>query len=100
MLKKDLEYSLYFDVFTDTLSMTPGNTQGVILTGTAEGTTLSVRLEDFETREKISERSYEIEAGLRGTAHRVADDVVNILTGETGIAATKIAFSYKTKSGK
>jgi TolB protein len=100
VLKKDLEYSLYFDIFTDTLSITPGNTQGVILKGTAEGTTLSVRLEDFETREKISERNYEIDAGLRGTAHTIADDVINLLTGEMGIATTKIAFSYKTKSGK
>lgn len=100
VLKKDLEYSLYFDIFTDTLSITQDNTQGVILKGTAEGTTLSVRLEDFETREKISERNYTIEPGLRNTAHTIADDVVNILTGETGIASTKIVFSYKTKKGK
>jgi TolB protein len=100
VLKRDLEYSLYFDIFTDTLSITPGNTQGVILEAIAEGTTLSVRLEDFETREKISERNYTIEPGLRSTAHAIADDVVNILTGETGIASTKIVFSYKTKNGK
>lgn len=100
VLKKDLEYSLYFDVLSDTLSMTPGNTQGVVLKGTADGATLAIRLEDFETREKISERNYTIEPGLRGTAHTIADDVVNILTGEMGIASTKIAFSYKTRSGK
>jgi len=100
VLKTDLEYSLYFDLLEDTTQVTTGSTQGVILRGNAAGEDLTVRMEDFETREKISERIYVIDKGLRKTAHTIADDVIKILTGETGIAATKIVFSYKTARGK
>jgi TolB protein len=100
VLKKDLEYSLYFDIIADTVNLEPDNTQGVVIQANAEGNNLTVKLEDFETREKISERIYEIEKDLRKTAHTIADDIVNILTGEQGIASTKIVFSYKTANGK
>jgi TolB protein len=100
VLKKDLEYTLYFDIYEDTADLAIGNTQGVILRAAAAGDNISVRLEDFETRERVSERSYKIGKDLRKTAHEISDDVVNILTGEKGIAATKILFSYKTASGK
>jgi TolB protein len=100
ILKRDLEYSLYFDIFADTTLVTAGSAQGVVLKGNATGEDLTVRLEDFETREKISERMYTIDKGLRKTAHTIADDVIKILTGETGISSTKIVFSYKTAQGK
>ena len=100
VLKKDLEYSLYFDIITDTVNLEPDNTEGVVLNAQAQGTNLSLTLADFETREKISERTYVLDNDLRKTAHTIADDVVNILTGEQGIASTKIVFSYKTSNGK
>jgi TolB protein len=100
VLKRDLEYSLYFDIFEDTNLVTEGAAQGVILKGVAEGENIGIRLEDLDTREKISERVYTIDKGLRKTSHTIADDVVKILTGETGIASTKIVFSYKTAKGK
>ena len=100
IIKRDLEYSLYFDIFEDTSLVPTGSTQGVILKGVATGEEIDIRLEDFETREKISERIYAIDEGLRKTAHTVADDVIKILTGETGISSTKIVFSYKTANGK
>jgi len=100
VLKKDLEYALYFDIYEDTTGLVVGDAQGVILKAAAAGDNISVRLEDFETRERISERAYKIDQDLRKTAHYISDDVVNILTGEKGIAATKILFSYKTANGK
>jgi len=100
ILKRDLEYSLYFDIFEDTTQVTAGSAQGVILKGNATSEDLTVRLEDFETREKISERMYTIDKGLRKTAHTIADDVIKTLTGETGISSTKIVFSFKTAQGK
>jgi len=100
VLKSDLEYSLYFDIFTDTAQVVAGSAQGVVLKGNADGEDLSIRMEDLETREKISERVYTLDQDLRKTAHIIADDVIKILTGETGIAATKIVFSYKTAQGK
>jgi TolB protein len=100
VLKRDLEYSLYFEIFEDTTLVPAGTAQGVILKGAAEGENIRVRLEDLDTREKISERVYTIDKGLRKTSHIIADDVIKILTGETGIASTKIVFSYKTPNGK
>jgi TolB protein len=100
VLKQDLEYSLYFDIFSDTAQVVAGSAQGVVLKGTAAVESLTIRLEDLETRERISERGYAIDNDLRKTAHIIADDVIKILTGETGIATTKIVFSYKTVHGK
>ena len=99
VLKKDLEYSLYFDIFTDTTFLAE-TAEGVILKASSEEDKINVRLEDFDSREKISERIYEIETDGRQTAHLIADDVINILTGEKGICRTKVLFSYKTSSGK
>lgn len=99
VLKKDLEYSLYFEIFTDPTFLAE-DAQGVILKAQAESQKLSVRLEDFESREKIGERTYDIEDDTRLTAHIIADDVINLLTGEKGISRTKVLFSYKTPAGK
>ena len=100
VLKQDLEYALYFEIFTDTAQVVAGSEQGVVLNGSAEGESLAIHLADLETREKISERAYKIDTDLRKTAHIIADDVIKTLTGETGIAMTKIVFSYKTTQGK
>ena len=99
VLKNDLEYSLYFDIFTDTTFLAE-TAEGVILKAEADKEEIKVRLEDFGSREKIGERTYKIESDGRQTAHRIADDVINILTGEKGICMTRVLFSYKTTSGK
>jgi TolB protein len=99
VLERDLEYSLYFEIFADTTFLTKG-TEGVVLKANAVNEKISVRLEDFDTREKISERAYDIDADARRTAHTIADEVISILTGEKGIASTRILFSFKTSSGK
>jgi TolB protein len=99
VLKNDLEYSLYFDILTDTTFLAE-TAEGVILKATAQKDKIGIRLEDFGSREKISERTYEVETDGRQTAHRIADDVINILTGEKGICRTRVLFSYKTASGK
>lgn len=99
VLKNDLEYSLYFDVFTDTAYLANG-TETVILKAVAADDKISVRLEDYESRERISERSHDVREDARRTAHAIADEVIKILTGETGIASTRIVFSYRTAAGK
>ncbi|MBE0432122.1 Tol-Pal system beta propeller repeat protein TolB [candidate division WOR-3 bacterium] len=99
VLKNDLEYSLYFDVLTDTAYLATG-TESVILKAVAANEKISVRLEDYDSRERISERSYEVREDARRTAHTIADEVINILTGEKGIASTRIVFSYRTAAGK
>ncbi|UCD20185.1 MAG: Tol-Pal system beta propeller repeat protein TolB [candidate division WOR-3 bacterium] len=99
VLGNDLEYSLYFEIVADTTFLQKG-TEGVVLRATAANEKISVRLEDFDTREKISERSYDIEKDPRRTAHTIADEVIKILTGEKGIASTRILFSYRKSGGK
>jgi TolB protein len=63
IIKNDLEYSLYFQIYSDTISL------------------------------KKSDK-------IREIAHKISDDIVEILTGEKGVASTKVVFSYKTSSGK
>jgi TolB protein len=100
VIKNDLEYSLYFDLFTDTMALTESNNQAVILKGYGNQSKLSIILEDFASHETIAQNDYGFEEELRSIAHRISDDIVEILTGEKGIASTKIVFSYKTANGK
>lgn len=99
VLKNDLEYSLYFDILADTAYLVTG-TESVVLRARAGDGKITVRLEDFDSREKIAERSYEVKEDARQSAHAIADDVIKMLTGERGICSTRIAFSYRTAAGK
>lgn len=100
IIKDDLEYSLYFDLFSDTTWLGASENQGVVVRGRGTQAQLIITLEDYATHEKISEKSYGISKNERETAHMISDDVVELLTGEKGIASTKIAFSYKASDGK
>ncbi len=100
IIKNDLEYSLYFDLFSDTAWLGAAENQGVVMRGQGAQAQLIITLEDYATHEKISEKSYGISKNERETAHMISDDVVELLTGEKGIASTKIAFSYKASNGK
>jgi len=100
IIKNDLEYSLYFSIFSDTSLFSDLDNQAIILKGNGADSVLSIVCEDFASREKIVEKDYELNDKLRAVAHKIADDIVEFLVGEKGIASTKIAFSYKTTSGK
>jgi TolB protein len=101
ILRQDLEYSLYFDIFTDTTALSDlPDIRGIMLRGNYSKSILTIFLEDLKSNEKISSRAYQIDGEIRTTAHRIADDVIEILTGEKGIASTKIAFAYKKGVGK
>ncbi len=100
IIKNDLEYSLYFDLFSDTTWLNESDNQGVIVKGSGNNSQLSIVLEDFASHEKIAEKNYIINKKIRETAHMISDDIVEFLTGEKGIASTKIVFSYKTSNGK
>jgi TolB protein len=99
IIKNDLEYSLYFDVVTDTADLEDAE-QGVVLAGTGNKTQLTITLDDFASHEQIATRVYPVSKNIREVAHTISNDIVEILTGEKGIALTKIVFSYKTSSGK
>ncbi len=100
IIKNDLEYSLYFDIFSDTTWLNESDNQGVVLRGNAHRSVLSITLEDFASHEKIIEREYAVDENMRAMAHNISDDIVEFLIGEQGIASTKIVFSYKISEGK
>ncbi len=55
---------------------------------------LSLKLTTFKDRQLLLGKRYQpAEAQLRATAHHFADQVVELLTGERGIALTRIVFS-------
>lgn len=100
IVKNDLEYSLYFEIYSDTIFLIQSDSQGIVLKGSVDNERLSIVLEDFLSRETIARRDYKLSRDIRKLSHTISDDVVEILTGEKGIASTKIVFSYKTATGK
>ncbi len=100
IIRNDLEYSLYFDIFSDTAWLSELENQGVVILGNGDRSQLNIQLKDYETKEKIADKGYTLSKNLRETAHLISDNIVELLTGEMGIASTKIVFSYKTSNGK
>jgi TolB protein len=104
ILRNDLDYSLYFDILPDTTFLLNDSNsvagQGVLLAGSYHNGILSITLTDFQSHERIATRDYGVEEETRSIAHTIADDVIELLTGEKGISSTKIALSYKTPAGK
>jgi len=101
VIRSDLEYSLYFDLYPDTTYLM-GETKrtGVIVRGKTQGDQLVVELVDFISGEKIAQLYYSIADEIRAASHKVSDEIIRVLTGEKGIAETKIVFSYKKGAGK
>lgn len=65
------------------------------------GLRLQALLTEPRSGRKIAERSYDLDASrARATAHRLSDEIVYILTGEQGIARTRLAFVGKTKDAQ
>lgn len=100
VIRNDLEYSLYFDVFADTMALNDSNDYGVVVKGKADETQLNIICEDFSSREIIFEENYIMVDELRQIAHEISDDIVEYIVGEKGIASTKIVFSYRTSNSK
>ncbi len=111
VVSQDLRYSGIFEVaaplragasMADSAARPAGE---CVISATLSRGSSRLRLEALLTEprsgRKIAARSYDVDAsGARATAHRLSDDVVYILTGEQGIARTKIAFVGKTKEGQ
>ncbi len=95
IIKSDLDYSLYFEIYSDTTFLN-GNPKksGVLLKVSGSEPNLIISLQDFKSKEKIGDLSLQVSGNLRSFAHQVSNQVIEILTGEKGIASTKIVFSY------
>jgi TolB protein len=112
----DLEFSLYFEIVKiDTLKpfsivekkvdFTGWQNTGaqVLFVGDVQikkKTTLNIRLYDLFTRKVIGTKTYEISDNIRWLSHKIADDVIKLLTGEDGVSQTKIAFSLRKGTAK
>ncbi len=101
VIKYDLDYSLYFEIYSDT-AFFAGKTKksGVVLKISANEPALTITLGDFESKEKIGELNLRLAGELRNFAHQISDSIIEMLTGEKGIASTKIVFSSKNGSAK
>lgn len=101
IIKFDLDYSLYFEIRSDTNALT-GNPKksGVIIRASGKEPNLTISLIDFETKQKIGEFSSPISGELRHYAHTLSDKIIETITGEKGISTTKIVFSYRSGTAK
>lgn len=101
IIKYDLDYSLYFDLYSDTSFFKNKSTKSaVLLRMSASEPDLVVFLQDFRSKEKIGEFSLSVSGDLRNLAHRISDYVIEMLTGEKSITSTKIVFSYSKNEKK
>jgi TolB protein len=61
---------------------------------------LKINIYDLFTRRLIGTKNYGLDNELRWLAHRLADNIIKLLTGEDGISQTRIAFSLKKDRAK
>ncbi len=107
----DLDYSGIFRVTeplgagatkADSASRPLGDAEvSAVVSRGSKGLKLVGSLVEPGSRRSIRQLRYDFEgATLRATAHRFADDIINTITGERGIAQTRIAFVARTKEGQ
>lgn len=89
VLQSDLTMSGYFNV-------TSANSAGLVVGGASSGSTLEGKVTDHSGKNALAS-SYS--GSARERAHEFANDIIKTLTGNPGIAGTKIAFCA-TKSGR
>lgn len=99
VIKNDLDYSLFFDIYTDSIPEDIYD-QAIVIEGEGKNDSLIITLEDIASGETITQNGYPLLNDLRQTAHTISDDIIEMLTGEQGVSSTKIVFSYKTGTGK
>lgn len=89
VLQNDLAVSGYFNV-------TSANSAALIVSGVSSGSGLEGRVLDHSGKAAVS-GSYS--GGARARAHEFANDIIRTLTGNPGIAGTRIAF-VASKTGR
>ena len=108
----DLRFSLYFNVIDADVAGTlvPAKTEinyegwaafgtRYLVTGAVEGAILRITVHDVASRASIFSREYPAvpatDQKFRAYAHAAANDVIQQLTGEQGLALTKVAFASR-----
>lgn len=115
----DLRFSLYFTfeepesgkVFAFSTDQKKPDLKGWATTGAEvlicgdfitkrSGDHIGLRLYDLASSKPIATKSYPLGGNYRWTAHKMADDVIKLLTGEDGVSCTRIAFSQMLQPGR
>ncbi|MGQ9678224.1 MAG: Tol-Pal system beta propeller repeat protein TolB [bacterium] len=63
------------------------------------GAGIGLRLYDLASSRLIASKIYQLTGNYRWIAHKMADEVIKLLTGEDGVSCTRIAFSQKFQTG-
>jgi TolB protein len=101
IIRDDLDYSLYFDIYPDTSYLLgEPKKSGVVLKAKGVEPQLTITLVDFESHETIHEMTFPLAGEIRALAHKISDSIIEMLTGEKGVASTRIVFSYAKGNGK
>src|SRR5438067_647333 len=90
ILQSDLAMSGYFNI-------TSGNNAGLTVSGASSGNSLQGKVLDHGGKPAIS-GSYD--GAAREKAHAFANDIIRTLTGNPGLAGTKVAFVAQRGSSK
>ena len=93
VLKNDLRLSGSFDI------KSAGESAEYFVQGSADGAGVKCYVTQGATKASVLARAYPVAPNPRTTAHVIADDIVQAVTGQRGIAQTKIAFIYSPKRG-
>lgn len=72
----------------------------VLLAGDLSARTLTVRLYDLISKRLIASKDYTRTGNDRQLGHRVADEIIKLLTGEEGVSETEIVFAHKQGEGR
>ena len=93
VLKNDLRLSGSFDI------KAAGEPAEYSVSGSADAAGVKCFVTQTATKAVVLGRAYATTGNARATAHIIADDIVQTVTGQRGIAQTKIAFIYSPKRG-
>jgi len=93
VLKNDLRLSGSFDI------RPAGESAEYSVQGSADAAGVKCYLTQGAAKSSVLARAYPAASNPRTTAHMIADDIVQAVTGQRGIAQTKIAFIYSPKRG-
>jgi TolB protein len=117
IVAEDLRFSRYFNVIDADVAGTLVSSDGgpnyegwaafgtrYLVTGALSGPSVRISIHDVGTRQPIFTRDYPVVASgdrrFRAHAHAISNDIIRELTGEPGMALTKIAFASRRRHEK
>ncbi len=93
----EAESVLKFDLYVQGFSFVSPDTAQYEISGSNSGNVIGYVTDNFAKKNLLS-RSY-VGSSMRREAHAFADDIVKTITGQNGIAQTKIAFKAQRPDG-